>query len=1069
MAGHGADAAAYALRAVDTGGLGKSSTGTPTEGVMHQQPSASGAWVGPVSGTRALMAVAAAAAATNRHAYLHPQQVGCVPRPATATLHGCSLSRVRHGPGGFRMAVDAACAGGRDGRTDSPARPAASAPACAQSAQAALLSRRCTPAPATRAETEWPTAYGRVPHPPAADVAAAAYAAVSRETLSRGNYAASYLHVGALADTATRPQPPTHQPPPRDGTAAWRVQLQRRLSATGAHADVEAAVAQDGALGTARVLSARRARTQPDGRTSSHEPTGASGAGALAPGARVPAPPASVRQGRGAWPAAACSGAAGAPGSKAVEPSADGAAATDLLPSGATAGAAVGRAGAGAGAGAGSGAGADAIDADHPPSLVSRAVLGTAQLAAGWAGAPAAVACGLTVGGSGSMPAAVAAGRAAAISSAARNRAARSASARAERLSQSSGGGCDAEGGAHAPLALVCAPLHVVPPPHGGLATCTGVGGFAPPTACTGVLGVRAAAVPVGRRQTWSPDAQFGVTGVVANGAMPAPPRAPGGCARAPRASANGVMLSATARCAPDAARSRAPAARARASSARMGARAPGAPSGAPAPPARALALRPEVPRAAERAAATAASATARLGVARPVLRPLPRPALAAAGAPRHSGSLRLGPRADMSSAPLIIVHLHGAVADLFPQSLWAQPSLVSFFVRPGAALGLRALAQTYQLAAVCHTGADYAPLAIAHLHARGASFDAVYDVSELACAAARVAYASDAPEGGEEGHAHQPSSLPRAAEAAAAHAHTQSDLGRLGAGAPSAALLEAMSSAHFDAAPLPFSAAQQAEVSSYNPRRCSLGHLDYGAICEDFGISRAEASARVLVIGSIDLDHTEIELREGERLVGCTAVDGSGSAMGVSRAAFTAALPLPELPPLTHSHPQSHPQSHSESQSPVTLLVPSARAQPSLHAIRMEMVLDVLHDLAAAGRGHFADGFHALSRRDVKKATICTHLGAPCALNGAKAAGGRGALDSSDAGVHAMSGPAQHTAVSRILVVRGAKARSSMLVPFDAVRLVRADELTELVRDLRCNGAAAVRAGAAVPRAAFG
>jgi hypothetical protein len=254
-------------------------------------------------------------------------------------------------------------------------------------------------------------------------------------------------------------------------------------------------------------------------------------------------------------------------------------------------------------------------------------------------------------------------------------------------------------------------------------------------------------------------------------------------------------------------------------------------------------------------AASAASAASAGRAAERPALHePQPHAALASAGVPRRLGA-RAGARVEMRQAPLLIVHVHGALGDLFPTSFWAVPAALTLFVRPGAALGLRALAQRYQLCAVCHARAHYAPLALAHLQARGARFDAVFDLSELGCAAAGLPYvaaAADAAAGALGGGALGAAAVAeREAQRLAPFARAP-DWAAAGLWPPSSALLNearlAAHADHMDAVPLSLSAAQEAALSSHTPRKLDLPRVDYSPILRHFGTcprARAHAAAR--------------------------------------------------------------------------------------------------------------------------------------------------------------------------------------------------------------------------------
>lgn len=164
-----------------------------------------------------------------------------------------------------------------------------------------------------------------------------------------------------------------------------------------------------------------------------------------------------------------------------------------------------------------------------------------------------------------------------------------------------------------------------------------------------------------------------------------------------------------------------------------------------------------------------------------------------------------------------------------------------------------------------------------------------------------------------------------------------------------------------------------------------------------------------MLVIGSIDLDHDEIEEREGTRLL----CDDEQLA---PRPAFTGASARPPCCP--HGGAQHAP--------PVVLLVPNPRAQPDSRALRMELILDIVQDLYTSGRANWHAGFRALGRRDVKKARVHAR---PDGV-GIAAEPGEGSASST---AHAY------------VVVRGARARAPMLVPFDPSRVLRPDELDEV------------------------
>jgi hypothetical protein len=164
-----------------------------------------------------------------------------------------------------------------------------------------------------------------------------------------------------------------------------------------------------------------------------------------------------------------------------------------------------------------------------------------------------------------------------------------------------------------------------------------------------------------------------------------------------------------------------------------------------------------------------------------------------------------------------------------------------------------------------------------------------------------------------------------------------------------------------------------------------------------------------VLVLGSLELDHDEGEAREGAEL-------------------------LLDHEPISAARPFTSASAHAQQQLalPLCLLLPNPRAHAALLAVRMELVVDIVHALHGAGQGDWTAGFHALSRADLKKATVRGGLGAhaldePTAKRGA---------DEQSALVH------------RYLVVRGARARSSMLGAYEAARVVRVDELEQALRD---------------------
>lgn len=177
-------------------------------------------------------------------------------------------------------------------------------------------------------------------------------------------------------------------------------------------------------------------------------------------------------------------------------------------------------------------------------------------------------------------------------------------------------------------------------------------------------------------------------------------------------------------------------------------------------------------------------------------------------------------------------------------------------------------------------------------------------------------------------------------------------------------------------------------------------------------GIRREEACERVLVIGSLELDHDEVEARDGCALLVDQQPISAGRAFTSASAHACAQLELP-----------------------LFLLLPNPRAQPSMVAVRMEMVVDIVNDLHGAGQGHWTAGFHALSRPDVKKATVRGGLAAPAPDREGK--GGRPRTSADE----------QATLLHRYLVVRGARARSSMLVAYEVARVVRVDELA--LRDI--------------------
>jgi hypothetical protein len=198
-----------------------------------------------------------------------------------------------------------------------------------------------------------------------------------------------------------------------------------------------------------------------------------------------------------------------------------------------------------------------------------------------------------------------------------------------------------------------------------------------------------------------------------------------------------------------------------------------------------------------------------------------------------------------------------------------------------------------------------------------------------------------------------------------------------------------------------------------------------------------------VLVLACLHLDHEEIEARDGAELL----ADSDPIAAGRP---FTSALARAVVTPSGRVH------------VPVVLLAPNPRAQPNLHAVRMELLVDVIQEMAAAAGGHWAKGFDALNRRDVKKvfASAPVNSIAPIGTGRGK---GAAAYAQQQHQHHALKRSPQAAAAltetHRIAVVRGAKARSSMLVPFDAVRVVRADEVHDLVGDLTGRpGAASTR-----------
>lgn len=199
-----------------------------------------------------------------------------------------------------------------------------------------------------------------------------------------------------------------------------------------------------------------------------------------------------------------------------------------------------------------------------------------------------------------------------------------------------------------------------------------------------------------------------------------------------------------------------------------------------------------------------------------------------------------------------------------------------------------------------------------------------------------------------------------------------------------------------------------------------------------------------MLVIGCLDLDHDEVEAREGERLIRPGAGDDD-SELGAARRAFTAAAAKPMA------------SSAGSLEAPLVLLVPNARAQPSLQAVRMELLIDLVHELAAGGNGHWLAGFHALHRKDAKKATVAWRgaAGLCAASSGAQpaAAKSRCRTDGGSPGRVPSRGQAVQPATMRFVVVRGAKVRASMLAPLEAARVVRVDELNDVVRDVLATG----------------
>mmetsp|Transcript_43567 Transcript_43567/g.107788 ORF Transcript_43567/g.107788 Transcript_43567/m.107788 type:complete len:226 (+) Transcript_43567:16-693(+) len=215
---------------------------------------------------------------------------------------------------------------------------------------------------------------------------------------------------------------------------------------------------------------------------------------------------------------------------------------------------------------------------------------------------------------------------------------------------------------------------------------------------------------------------------------------------------------------------------------------------------------------------------------------------------------------------------------------------------------------------------------------------------------------------------------------------------------------------------PMVLSANQQAAVAAYHPRKGALGECDYSQVLQDFGVARHELGHRVLILGAIDLDHDEIEAREGGKLL---LDDSPGCSPSGARFTNASARPL-QMP-------------NGGCAAPVCVLVPSARAQPNLQAVRMELVLDLIAELSAVGHGSWSDGYAALSRKDIKKANV--------------------PFDQSEAGQSTQKGDVLHgTAperISRYVILRGAKVRSTLLVPFDPARVIRVDELPEAVLEL--------------------